>query len=198
MISIKQYDEFIPFPKVDVPDPRSPEQQEAARLGTGLELTADEKLCALMEAMQLSVVDIAEQTGWPESWVWEVRRKLDYQEMVRRSVDLLADRALKSATDMEELFNQEVGPAARTLMAIHRNPFEKADSRIKAAKEFLDRAQDAPKSRQVVADNRVVINLPLAELQNMQQALKEHGDAEDMEVFDLIAGQDYDATEQGG
>lgn len=177
------------FPAVEAPMVlKEPERLQAEALGYGLALSSDEKLCALLESMQLSPTDISLKTGWPIEWVLQMRRKLEYHEMVGRCVSLRAERMCEGV-GIEELFNAQVRPSARTLIEIRDNPFKKAGDRIKAAVEFLDRAPDAPKVQKLQEERKIVINLPVGELRNMQQALIEQGTEEDLEIAGILEGE---------
>ena len=198
-MEIKQYEDTVPFPDAEPPiDVHSSEHRQALELGQGLSLSSDEKLCALMEAMRLSVEEIAAQTGWPVSWIWTIRGKPEYHIMIERCIHMVAERIVCDAEDIDELFDSQVRPSTQALIEVRDNPFTKAGDRIKAATEFLNRAQAAPKAKQITEDRRIIVNLPLSELKNMQKALQEHGEPEDIEVFELLEGEGFNNVTNDG
>ena len=177
------------FPSVEAPlILKTPERLQAEELGYGLAMSSDEKLCALLETMQLSPTEISLKMGWPLEWIVPIRQKREYREMVRRCIGIKAAKDCEGV-EIEELFNNQVRPSARTLIEVRDNPFEKAGDRIKASVEFLDRAKEAPKTQRVQEERGVVLHLPVGELRNMQQALLEQGTKEDLEIAGLIEGE---------
>lgn len=164
----------------------------------GMALSHDVMLASWLTAMQVPVLEIEMQLGMPAGWVYGLKQRGEFREAVRRCVRYMAERKAEEAQDIDELFNKQVVPSALTLMEIRDNPFTKDADRLKAATEFLDRAASAPKATKQVDERRVVIALPASEFRNMQQALLDSGEPEDIEVYNLLKGRDFAVAGEEG
>ena len=159
-----------------------------------LMLEPEQQLAAWMEAEGIEPFEIDVQIGQSAGFTISQRESRSYLEAVRRLVvwkaEVEADEQVARG-GIEELYNAQIVPSAKVLMSIRDNPLERAKDRIAAAKEFLDKAREAPKKQREEGDGRTVIVLPVTELKGMQQALIESGEVEDREVYELLEGEDY-------
>jgi len=166
----------------------------ANSLAQGLGLSSDEAMLAMFESMRVPLLEIEKRTGWPSGWIYATRMKFEYQEMVRRCIELRAEVEVGETEDIEELFNKQIRPSAKALIEVRDNPFGKGGDRIKAAEAFLNRASKAPKSKTVQEQHRTVIELPLEEFREMQRALLEEGSRESEEVLQLVEGEGFEVV----
>jgi len=146
---------------------------------------------AWMLAAGIQAEDIEESLQKPPGFVTTLRSKPKFRTILKRCLEMKAKSLTEQATDPEELFNSQIMDSAAALMQVRDDPFEKGSSRVKAAKEFLDRAPKAPKVRKEVEDIKTVIMLPVGALKGMQQALLEEGSPQDLETIQLLEGSDY-------
>lgn len=177
--------------KIDVYPPKT-EYQKAAELGAladGLVLDPMGRLAAWMEALHVPAAEIDVRCGMPAGYVVMLRMDGDYRRMVRKCVRFLAEKAIEGKSgDVLGLFNEQIMPSVVTLMEVRDNPFSKDGDRVKAAVEFLDRAPDAPKVTKQTDERKVVITIPMRDLENMQKALMEEGSEEDVRIAGLLGG----------
>lgn len=173
---------------IHVADPLRGEDAADAigELGSDLQIDYTAKLAAWLEALGVKPLTISARLGQARSYVYNLRTKAHYREMLRRCHTFIARHIVSSATDIDKLFNDQIGPSVATMIEIRDNPLEKGQTRLKAATEFLDRAPLGPKSRREVDERRTIIQIPVSALQTMQSALIETGNAEDREIHDLI------------
>lgn len=147
---------------------------------------------AWMDALGVSTGYIEAQLKLDPGTVTTMRINLEYQAILRNCLRVKADMIVKqSGGDIEALFNDQIGPSVSTMIQIRDNPIESGKTRLQAAKDFLDRAPDAPKVRKELDSRQTTISIPVSELRNMQQALIEEGSQEDLDTVELLEGTDY-------
>lgn len=152
---------------------------------------------AWMLTVGLSADQIEEALNLPPGYVATLRSNGKFRVILRRCLELKAQSAVANAADPEELFNSQILDSALALMNVRDDPFERGSSRVKAAKEFLDRAPKAPKVRKEIEQHQTIITLPISALQNMQRALLEEGSPRDLETIELLEGADYIVDNRG-
>lgn len=170
----------------------APESGPVTGLGGDLPLDLTSKLHAWLSAFGFDGSDADSLIGLSPGSHYSLIVRPEYREMLRRCHEVLAAHTVdRHGDDIDGLFNSQIKQSASVLMQLRDNPLEKGMTRLKAASQFLDRAPDAPKMNREITDNRKVIVLPVAELQNMQSALLASGEPEDLEIHDLLRGRDW-------
>jgi hypothetical protein len=129
-------------------------------------------------------------------YVWRLKQREEYRELVGEFHAEIARKYVENSTDMVGLFNEQIGPSVATMIEIRDNRGEKAGDRLKASKEFLDRAPEAPKARREMESQGIVISIPISTMDGMKQALLEEGTKEDKEILELVEGKDWEEEKE--
>jgi hypothetical protein len=156
------------------------------------------RFAALMEASGFRVREIDEKLGKKPGYVYRLRQKEEYREAVREYHAEIARKYVEKSTDLVGLFNEQIGPSVATLIEVRDNRESKAGDRIKASREFLDRAPLAPKARREMDEKHLVISIPVSTMEGMKRALLEEGTVEDKEILELVEGKDWKREDAGG
>jgi hypothetical protein len=112
----------------------------------------------------------------------------EYRRVVSQLHSLVAIRIVDHVSNVDDLFNMQIGPSAATLISIRDNLWAKDSDRIKASLAFLDRATKAPKAQQISENRSVVINLPVKVMEEMRVALEQEGSQESIDVIKMMDG----------
>lgn len=141
---------------------------------------------------------IEQALGLPPGTVLSQRADSAYRDFVQVCVRERSRAIIFSGNeDPEDVLNDQVLDNIATMVEIRDNPFEKGQTRMKAAQDLLDRAPKAPKAKREVEERKTIISIPINELQIMQRALIEEGTDEDKEIIDLLKGIDYKEGRDG-
>jgi hypothetical protein len=154
------------------------------------------KLAALLEANGLRPAEIESKLEMKSGYVWRLKQREEYRELVGEFHAEIARKYVENSTDMVGLFNEQIGPSVATMIEIRDNRGEKAGDRLKASKEFLDRAPEAPKARREMESQGIVISIPISTMDGMKQALLEEGTKEDKEILELVEGKDWEEEKE--
>lgn len=162
------------------------EEDEFRQIAENGGLAADQMMAALLEACGAKPKEISRRLGKGDQYVYQIReRNPNYPPVVRQLQGLVARRVVSQVSDVNALFNGQIGDSVATLMEIRDNVWAKDENRIRASLAFLDRAPDAPKTTTQVDQRSVSIQIPLSTMQGMQQALEEDRGVEGQEILEL-------------
>ncbi len=154
------------------------------------------RMVAMMDASGLKPQEIADQIGISKSYVYGMRMNEDYREAVGDYHQLIARKYVEGATDIVGMFNEQIGPSVATMIEVRDNRNNKPGDRLKASKEFLDRAPEAPKARRDREAESLVISIPVSTMEGMKRALLEEGTREDREILELVEGEGWKEEEK--
>ena len=154
------------------------------------------RLAALLEASGFRPKEIESKLGKSHGYVYQLRQKVEYRDLVGENHAEIARRYVDGAADVVGLFNEQIRPSVATLIEVRDNRAEKASDRLKASKEFLDRAPEAPKARREMESQGIVISIPVSTMDGMKKALLEEGTVEDLEILELVEGKDWETKEE--
>ena len=158
-------------------------------------LTRDQMLIALFEACGVRPGEIARRMGKSREAVYYLRTNDDnYRKVLQQLHAEVAKCVVDQFADAADLFNQQIGPSAQTLIEVRDDPFASESARIKASLAFLDRAPRAPKATQQTDVRQMVISFPVRTMQEMQQALMEEGSPASLQTRQIL---ELEAVEAG-
>lgn len=188
-------DYFIPFAEQPTVEPVEEEtsitgfdDEAFQNIVENCSLTHGQLIAALLLASGAKATDVARRLGKNKSYVYQTGyTNPEFKQVVKQLRAIVAHRLVDQVSDVSDLFDLQIRPSASTLMGIRDDIFAKDSDRIKASLAFLDRAPRAPKSTQQVDSRSVTVQIPLSDMQNMQQALKDVGDSEDGEIIDIMS-----------
>jgi hypothetical protein len=161
-------------------------------------ISPQEHMAALYEATARfsSPSDIAKEVGMTFGDFLQLRENPVYQRIVKSMVEELARVAVENARNPIELFNSQIMPSVRALMVVRDDPFAKDGDRVKAAKEILDKAPDAPRAKKEGdGGTTVVVQVPVSHMKAIRAAFVEDGDGD---ALDLLEGRDFDSAAEEG
>ena len=162
-------------------------QDAVEKIAANSTLTNAQLQAALLDACGVPANAIAAKLGKGNQYVYNLRFQNDeYRRVVQEFGLLVARRIVDEVTDVDELFNRQIGPSAATLIAVRDSPFAKDADRIKASLAFLDRASKAPKATANSEVRSTVIQIPLSSMREMRKVLGETGRVDDRELLALI------------
>lgn len=157
-------------------------------------LTSEEQLAAVYEASGRfnSLKEIAEHFNRPAAWIYKLREKQLYKDLVKATLAQIAERITREAADFTQMFDQQIQPSVRTLAEIRDNPFAKDSDRLKAATTLIDRAPSAPKVKAPEAAQSI-LSLPVVQMKMIKEALV---DSDEGDLVELLEGEGYEVEEQ--
>jgi len=162
-------------------------QDAVARIAAGSTLTNAQLQAALLDACGAPPAAISAKLGKGEQYVYQLRyTNEEYKRVVGEFGRVVAQRIVDEVSDVDELFNRQIGPSAACLISVRDSPFAKDADRIKASLAFLDRASRAPKATANSEVRSTVIQIPLASMREMRKVLGETGTAVDRELLALL------------
>lgn len=155
------------------------------------ELSPRQLLAVCLDASGYSPEEISQQTGYAINRISTFRHHNEAyiakrEELLRQIEARTVDRAVDLALQFDEIAPE----AFETVRELNRDA-EMETVRLNAAKEILDRAPSAPKSRKFVGgegSGGVVIQLGAAQIDGIKATFEDIGDKE---IIDLIEGRDF-------
>jgi hypothetical protein len=153
------------------------------------------KLMALDRAMGATYQDIADKYDYAYNRISIIFQHPLMRELVAKYQGEIAGKATEKAANLAVRLDG-LAPRAVDKLAELMDKSEMDTVQLAASKEILDRAPSAPKARKVVeSDQRgVVLQLPVATLENMLKASQIVGEPLDAE-FKEITGEEEDECE---
>jgi len=152
-------------------------------------LTPEHLFVAHLIAERRTNAEIAQATKYSEDYVGTLRGDTLIRLKVREISDEIEAKRIQSVTDLGMFFNNAAIEAASGVLDLARSA-EMENVRLGACKDILDRAPDAPKAvkYEPSASEKRIIQLGLAAVEGMKEALAETGRKD---VVELIEGQDW-------
>lgn len=137
-------------------------------------LNSQQLMCALLEACGARPKEIANRMRRSDQYVYQLRQQNnDYKHVVLQLQSIVAQKVVNNVSNIDELFNLQIGPSAATLIEIRDNLYAKDTDRLKASLAFLDRASKAPKQTSNVDSRAISINIDAEAFKEMQRALND-------------------------
>jgi len=160
---------------------------EIARIQGGSDLSSVDMQVALLDACGVRPKEISAKLGLGEQYVYQKRwQNAEYKRVVMEFRQLVSRRIVDEVSDIDDLFNRQIGPSAATLIEVRDNTWAKDGDRLKAALAILDRAPKAPKATNQVVSAGMSIQIPISSMKEMVGVLGETGAAGDRELIELI------------
>jgi len=172
---------------------------EIARIQGESTLTPLEMQVALLDACGVRPKDIHERFGLADQYVYQKRwAGGEYKRVVMEFRQLVSRRIVDEVSDIDDLFNRQIGPSAATLIEVRDNTWAKDGDRLKAALAILDRAPKAPKATSQTISAGMSIQIPISSMREMVGVLGETGSVEDQELIELAEGMSgkYESVER--
>lgn len=160
---------------------------EIARIQSESQLNPTEMQAALLDACAVKPAEISARLGLGEQYVYQKRwNNPEYKRVVMEFRQLISRRIVDEVSDIDDLFNRQIGPSAATLIEVRDNTWAKDGDRLKAALAILDRAPKAPKATQQTISAGMTVQIPISAMREMVGVLGETGSAADVELAKLI------------
>lgn len=164
------------------------EQDAIAKIASESQLSNVQMQAALLDACGAPPVAIAKKFGKANNYVYQLRAvNAEYKRVVQEFYRAVSRKVVDEITNVDELFNRQIGPSAACLMEIRDNVWAKDADRIKASLAFLDRASKAPKATANVESRSMIVQIPLSAMKEMRGVLGETGDRADIELLEMFA-----------
>jgi hypothetical protein len=178
--------------EIEIPaTPQAVEQDALAKIAENSQLSNVQMQAALLDACGAPPAAIAKKFGKANNYIYQLRAtNPEYKRVVQEFYQVVSRKVVDEVTNIDELFNAQIGPSAACLMEVRDNIWAKDADRIKASLAFLDRASKAPKATASVESRSMIIQIPVSTMREMRGVLGETGEGVDRELLELLERED--------
>lgn len=155
-------------------------------------LTTFEKLCAVTDISRFFKIDsdFCDFVEKSPLFLMRLRKHPEYTSLYKRFRE--EDEAKKETEikDPGDFLNSQIVESLKTLIEIRDDPAIKAGDRLKATREILNRASEAPQEteRGGNANPQVILQIPYSQVETIKKLAHEEGQDD---IIELLEGEGY-------